>query len=325
MRRLATLLLIAGCTRNFELPSQAQPGSLGASCSNNGQCAGGHCVDGVCCDTACAATCSFCAIPGSRGTCGSVPDNQDPRRSCGAPCTSCFHGLCAPAIAGSDPTLSCTGGAVCGTNQICGQPEGGACAADADCALGTCIAGGCRSTFAEEVSGNPLITPTSTTSRRPVSIAGSYRGDITALVDESTSDGNGGYFEADLYAMTRDVTGLWTGVDLMTDRLGEGGMAAAVEYLGTTAFVALYNHESAANGCPAGAACGIYGVLIAPHSPPSSPEIISDTATDVFAIRLAVDSKGALYLAYLDSTDQVIHVLLRTVGTGGTISDGLRS
>ena len=136
MRRLATILLIAGCTRNFEVPSQAQPGSPGASCSNNGQCAGGHCVDGVCCDTACAGICSFCAIPGSRGTCGSVPDNQDPRKSCAAACTACFNGLCAPAVAGTDPTLSCTGGAVCGTNQTCGQPEGASCAADDECALG---------------------------------------------------------------------------------------------------------------------------------------------------------------------------------------------
>jgi len=45
------------------------PGAIGATCTCDGQCAGGHCADGVCCNTACTEGCKTCASPSAPGTC----------------------------------------------------------------------------------------------------------------------------------------------------------------------------------------------------------------------------------------------------------------
>ncbi|MBL4688267.1 MAG: putative metal-binding motif-containing protein [Nannocystaceae bacterium] len=57
----------------------------GGFCTSTTQCAGGlQCVDNVCCTSACGGGCQACDLPGSEGTCTSVPEGDDPDAECGS-------------------------------------------------------------------------------------------------------------------------------------------------------------------------------------------------------------------------------------------------
>jgi hypothetical protein len=58
----------------------------GATCTNDGDCAGGRCVDGVCCNAPCAQGCQACSAAkkggGKDGECGPVAAGSDPNDAC---------------------------------------------------------------------------------------------------------------------------------------------------------------------------------------------------------------------------------------------------
>ncbi len=136
--------------------------SDGASCSTSGECTSGVCTDGVCCHTACGGACQACNLPSSLGTCAPVDGAPDPHGLCATgPCSDmCRAGACAvrpsgtacgtatctanklsvsvcdgasPSCPASVPT-PCPGSLGCGASGLCKA----SCAADADCAVGTC-------------------------------------------------------------------------------------------------------------------------------------------------------------------------------------------
>jgi hypothetical protein len=61
--------------------------ALGDGCGDAGECQSGFCPgdDGVCCDMACSGTCSACLASktgGTNGSCGFIPNGQDPDNEC---------------------------------------------------------------------------------------------------------------------------------------------------------------------------------------------------------------------------------------------------
>jgi hypothetical protein len=85
----------------------------GSACATAAECASGQCVDGRCCDNACSGVCLSCNL---------------------APA-----GVCKPIPSGPDSTGSpvCMGSLTC-VNGACKTVDGSACAANTDCASGTC-------------------------------------------------------------------------------------------------------------------------------------------------------------------------------------------
>jgi hypothetical protein len=106
----------------------------GKRCSAADQCASSLCVDGYCCDTACAGTCQACHLMGSEGTCGPVPNGQDPREICAQePVASC----------GRDGT--CDGQGSCRRYPAATECASGGCTAGVETAASTCDGSGtCR-------------------------------------------------------------------------------------------------------------------------------------------------------------------------------------
>jgi cysteine-rich repeat protein len=54
----------------------------GQPCTDPNQCIDGSCVDGYCCNTVCYGTCMSCARPSALGTCGNIPNGEDPDHEC---------------------------------------------------------------------------------------------------------------------------------------------------------------------------------------------------------------------------------------------------
>jgi len=102
--------------------SGACKSGLGEACLLPQSCASGFCVDGVCCASACSGTCSACAqakkVSGADGTCGFVPQ-------------------------GDDPDDECSGVDVCDGAGLCKKPNGAACGNNGVCSTGHCEDGVC--------------------------------------------------------------------------------------------------------------------------------------------------------------------------------------
>ena len=102
-----------------------------AACSSSDECLSGFCAQGVCCATACAGPCRSCALPGSFGTCTTVPRGAlDPSATCGAGATCNGRGGCVPA--------TCVADTDCGDLYLCNDahcvPCNATCTSDAACA-----------------------------------------------------------------------------------------------------------------------------------------------------------------------------------------------
>jgi hypothetical protein len=134
----------------------------GEACSLAESCASLHCVEDVCCDTACEAACVSCLAArktsGTDGTCGLVPEGEDPKNACAAePAASC--GTVGACDGAGECTLHARGTicdpASCPTvrsedrKDTC-DGEGGCDAASVrDCEVGyLCIAGVCQTSCA---------------------------------------------------------------------------------------------------------------------------------------------------------------------------------
>lgn len=80
----------AHCTGNVCVPDQG----TGGFCNATNECGSGlQCVDNVCCTSACTGTCMACDLPGSVGTCTTVPAGQDPDNECGGvSCVGFYEG-----------------------------------------------------------------------------------------------------------------------------------------------------------------------------------------------------------------------------------------
>jgi RHS repeat-associated protein len=104
-------------------------------------CASGFAAEGLCCDRACANGCERCDLPGSFGTCATVPAGQAER-------SSCADGYLCSGIATC--TSSCSDDAQCANGFYCNggacQPQsaqGGACTSSSQCGTGFCTDGVC--------------------------------------------------------------------------------------------------------------------------------------------------------------------------------------
>ncbi|MFI5300704.1 MAG: hypothetical protein ACHREM_21690 [Polyangiales bacterium] len=76
---------------------------LAAACTASTDCASGLCVDGVCCATSCTATCYYCDLPTTAGTCTAVTAATDPHGVCAGTCTA---GTCVGGADGGFPDAS---------------------------------------------------------------------------------------------------------------------------------------------------------------------------------------------------------------------------
>jgi hypothetical protein len=111
--------------------------SLGSLCGKDGECQSNFCAQGVCCNTRCNGTCQACDLPGKGGTCTNVPDGgEDPTQTCkdqGRP--SC----------GNDGTCNGSGGCRKYNNKtVCGAQkcDSGTTTAISLCdGKGKCVAG----------------------------------------------------------------------------------------------------------------------------------------------------------------------------------------
>lgn len=144
---------------------QIAAGALGAACQQATECSGGNCVDGVCCDSPCSDLCAACNTPGSEGTCSAAAsDPLCPEANCQGQSSECRPlaggeaginceavGVCkataecaATAAPAGTPCQEATG--TCDGQGACVVPDksalGVACADDAECAEGHCVASG---------------------------------------------------------------------------------------------------------------------------------------------------------------------------------------
>jgi Dickkopf N-terminal cysteine-rich region len=115
--------------------------ATGASCTCASDCQSGFCADGVCCDSACTnGGCKSCALPGTLGTCTSLPAATKPRDP-----SAC------PASAAS----------TCGLDGFC--DGAGSCrrySSATMCRTGTCDGGAMVNAYACDGSGNCKPSPT---------------------------------------------------------------------------------------------------------------------------------------------------------------------
>lgn len=131
------------CTQNSDCSSSnvCNGGSCGLKgpgqqCSGNAECGSGFCVDGVCCNAACGAKCQSCNLPGTVGTCTTVPAGQDPRSMCAASAGNDAH--CTPggcSGSGADSCLTAAAGTPCGGSCTGGAPIDAACDAAGKCSV----------------------------------------------------------------------------------------------------------------------------------------------------------------------------------------------
>lgn len=197
-----------------------RPTELGDPCTGDDRCTSGHCVDGVCCDIACVGDCQSCAMPGFVGQCTPVAENTDPRRRCAAPCGACREGTCGPAAVGTDPKGLCGGGEICGSFGACGVFDGGACASDADCALGRCLDGRCLQVQMREVqTAGMLPADTPDLFRWPIAVARGLGGQTAVLFTEGEPSVTlGRPSEHDLMLVLVERNGATATLDLLQDR-----------------------------------------------------------------------------------------------------------
>ncbi|HXI54939.1 MAG TPA: PA14 domain-containing protein, partial [Polyangia bacterium] len=146
---------------------------LGSACAAADQCNSGFCEQGTCCGSACDGICQSCGLPGTSGTCATVPAGEDPLgqcadngwSSCNTDGTCDGAGACRKYLAGTICTpATCSGGTESGTRRCDGVGNclagftrtcapfscGGSgaclssCATDGDCVAGFfCIGGAC--------------------------------------------------------------------------------------------------------------------------------------------------------------------------------------
>ena len=170
-----------------DLPTNTcmDPGAIrwpdGRPCQQESQCKSGLCVDEVCCDVKCDGACQACDLPGSVGTCCSVPAGQDPAKECTGQHAKCGgacdgKGACAYAListtcasasckAGSLMRHLCDGKGACGSKtETCGGyvcETGGqkcktSCGGEPDCTTGFfCLQGKC---VGQAADGSPCGT-----------------------------------------------------------------------------------------------------------------------------------------------------------------------
>jgi hypothetical protein len=192
------------------------PRPPGDPCDAGAQCPNGWCFDGVCCSTDCSGICRSCALAGEVGTCHAASDNTDPRRDCSEVCSACYSGICGPADPGTDPGNSCTGGMACSSAQSCGVTDGGFCATDADCAVGSCLSNSCLQIELETFLAGAMNPEANV--RMPIDFAVSGSGDDALLFQEMQVVGNGsGFnlpFESELLLALHPRAGSWRVVDL---------------------------------------------------------------------------------------------------------------
>jgi hypothetical protein len=96
----------------------------GEMCGDLQNCLSGFCVDGVCCNNSCGAICQSCDLPGSVGTCSTVPKGQNPNNECQSP-------------------RVCSGQT---GNGSCKLPDGEPCGNDGACLNDQCEDGFCCAT-----------------------------------------------------------------------------------------------------------------------------------------------------------------------------------
>ncbi|HEX3698439.1 MAG TPA: PA14 domain-containing protein [Polyangia bacterium] len=131
---------------------------LGSACTTADQCNSAFCEQGTCCGTACDGVCKSCALPGTAGTCSTVPAGQDPLGQCAD------NGA---ATCGTDGTCNGAGACrkypsstVCAATSCSAGTESGSRRCDGN---GTCLAGATRpcEPFACGASGTCLSACTS--------------------------------------------------------------------------------------------------------------------------------------------------------------------
>lgn len=119
----------AHCTIGFCVPDLP----AGGPCGRPQDCLDGlSCTDGVCCMTACNGACEACDLPGTAGTCTTVPSGGDPDSECaGFPCSGYYDGFsggdqCFRRSDVSDGQAVCNGAGACvGAASLCPtQPRG---------------------------------------------------------------------------------------------------------------------------------------------------------------------------------------------------------
>jgi len=144
----------AYCTGNITTAGVCLPkGGLGATCSQDNQCAAGtSCTEGVCCNvSACAQSCYSCRVPGLEGTCNPVlaggldPMNMCPNQgaaSCGTNGRCNGGGSCQFYDTNTQCATSCNGPTF--THTFCGGPNmcNGIVVTD-NCPTNTCTVAGC--------------------------------------------------------------------------------------------------------------------------------------------------------------------------------------
>lgn len=138
---------VTGCTGTKACDGNGNCKTLqGLTCGGNSECLSGFCEDSVCCDMACPGSCARCNLAGGVGTCGSVPQGQQPpgcggtnacdgmggcKKINGQTCTAgseCASGFCPDEVVGpkyccnTDCTgtcQSCAAAKTNGTNGVC--------------------------------------------------------------------------------------------------------------------------------------------------------------------------------------------------------------
>lgn len=173
----------ANCTANVCVPDVG-PGGF---CTSPAQCLGGlFCVDSVCCSSACNGSCEACDLPGSVGTCTTVPAGQDPDAECGGvSCAAYYAGFigdsCYRKADVTAAQAACNGAGACRTtaqectlqtnrqttaaltcNNFCQDPTGGTCTGttagtctNVNQGTATCGSGPCTVTAPRCVNGSP--------------------------------------------------------------------------------------------------------------------------------------------------------------------------
>ena len=156
----------------------------GCPCGIDEECATGHCVDGVCCTVECAGACVACDVPGSFGTCASVPAGTDPGDDCAAlSCAGYYAGFAGDTCYGRQDVdefdATCNGTGACASaaelcpqqplglptvtcDALCQTPQPGTCTGttagacvNIDPGSDSCGIGACEVVSAQCIDGEP--------------------------------------------------------------------------------------------------------------------------------------------------------------------------
>lgn len=316
----------ATCGPTETCASPAAPGQcvarvLGDPCESDPACPSGFCVDGVCCETRCTGTCLTCNRAGAPGQCRPEEDNHDDAAECGR-CGACFRGVCAPALAGTDPNKACLGELVCGPDQRCGARGGQSCGSDDDCAVGACIAGHCLVASVERVFVDPMNDGAQ--ARVPRALAASYTGEVAVVFDEVGTQVDGDVRRAtenDLFVALRSPEGAWSARRLQDDPCGDGAngesTVAGAAYLGPSLFVTGYavGATEYADRCAIGnAPVGLFGQIVTPGGQVGRPEVADAAVRRELWHEAYTDDTGALVLVRQDVTG--VTAMRRTIAAG---------